>query len=198
MASAAPRLDLDLWVSLKKYEALHVPVSKNRVLTVAVLQSLKRHLWYLSEECVIFSLFDEELSVDERQRIAVGLLQCPYPAQFVTGKPVFPGNLPANPPLSSFVGPRSWLLFELTGAGRGWLQTPVVQWPIDENYLQLHNLIKDLEVVNDGAERSIKGITEYANITQDGLMRDDYIMVANCHREIFHSLKRDALRNLRL
>ena len=199
-ASAAPRLDRDLWVSLKRYEVLHALGSKQRILTAAALQSVKRHLWYLTEELVIFCLFDEELGEAERRLVADQLLQSQYPPHFATGKPRSPdqNRLIANPLLSTFVGPRSWLLFERTGAGSQWLQRPVAEWPLSADYLLLHNMIRDLEVVNDGAERSIKDVTEYANITQDGTMRDDYIVVANSHRDVFHSLKRDALRNLRM
>ena len=105
---------------------------------------------------------------------------------------------PANLRLSNFVGPQSWLLFYLTGTGSQWLQQPVTEWPQSNQYITLQHLVRNLEVVNDGAERSIKDVTEYANVTQDRNMRDDYIIVANCHRDIFHDLKRDALRNLNL
>ena len=64
----------------------------------------------------------------------------------------------------------------------------MAQWPLDE----------DLEVVNEDAERAIKDVTEYAHITQDGITREDHIVVANCHQVVFHSLKHDAPRKLRM
>ena len=166
---------------------------------MAALQSVKRHLWYLTEECVIFSLFDDELEDAERQRIAQNLLQYPVPGQFTTGKPVFPDhNVLNGDSLVNFVGPRSWLLFHLTGLAHQWLHQPVEEWNNNQDYATLKHMLNHLEVVNDGAERAIKDVTEYAHITHDGNLQDDYIVVANCHRDIFHSLKRDALRNLRM
>ena len=199
-AGAAPRLDRDLWSGLCKYEALHAIGSKQQILTSAAKESLKRHLWYLTQECIIFSLFDDELADAERRQVADHLLVHPRPPMFATGKPHAPNHnlLTPNPQLSSFVGPRSWLLFDLTNVGSQWLQRPVAEWPLEADYRQLLGLIRELEVVNDGAERAIKDVTEYAHITQDGIMRDDYIVVANCHRDVFHSLKRDALRQLRM
>lgn len=199
-ASAAPRLDRDLWAGLCRYEALHAVGSKQQVLTTAAMESVKRHLWYLTQECVVFCLFDDELPEAERRQVADVLLQHPVPLQFATGKPVAPNNnlMTPNPLLSTFVGPRSWLLFERTHASSQWLQTPVADWPLSADFRLLQGLVEGLEVVNDGAERSIKDVTEYADITQDGLMRDDYIVVANSYRDVFHSLRRDALRQLRL
>lgn len=199
LACAAPRVDLALWNMLQRYQGMYRAGTKQHTLTAAALQSLKRHLWYLTEECVVLCLFDEEVPEADRQEVANQLLQHPEPANFDTGKPTFPGvNLLNANLLANFVGPRSWLLFGLTAVGHQWLNHPVAQWDADPDYTTLNNLVKNLEVVNDGAERAIKDVTEYANITHDGNLRDDYIVVANCHRDIFHSLKRDALRNLRM
>ncbi len=89
-------------------------------------------------------------------------------------------------------------MFNLTAVGNQWLHKPVAQWATDAQYIIIDNMIHNLEVVNDGAERAIKDVMEYAQITHNGNLQDDYIVIENCHRDIFHSLKRDALRNLRM
>ena len=83
------------------------------------MDSVLRHLWYLTEDTVIFGLFDTDLSDEERQEIADALKQIPYPTvPLQLGKPVMQPNLltgVANPHLASFVGPLSWKLWELLG-----------------------------------------------------------------------------------
>jgi len=199
LAAGAPRMDRDLHAAVQRYQA-HQPIaSLNHTLAQAALESVERHLWYLTEECIVFSLFDEKLEEGERREIADQLLDTVAPAVFTTGKPQFPVMDAHVPPrLSTFVGPRSWVLFYLTGARSQWLQRPVQEWPLCDDYMSLWNMVRQLEVVNDGAERAIKDVTDYANVTKDENMRDDYIVVANCHRDIFHDLKRNALQHINL
>ena len=64
--------------------------------------------------------------------------------------------LDADSTLASFIGQRSWLLFHLLGQDRAWLQFPICEWNINDNYKTMSAIISDLAVVNDTAEKSIK------------------------------------------
>ena len=79
----------------------------------AVQKNFCGHLWYLTEQLVVFALCDKELSNQERTQIASQLLLQAKPQHFPPGKPKFPAmNLfTDNPELHTFVGPKSWLLF---------------------------------------------------------------------------------------
>jgi hypothetical protein len=80
----------------------------------AVIASITRHLWYLTEELVVLALFNESLSDFTRMLIAKRLFITPRPSTFEIGKPNFPKiNLSAQAPFHEFIGPRSWLLFFL-------------------------------------------------------------------------------------
>ncbi len=70
-----------------------------------VLSSIKRHLWYLCEEFVVLSLFNEKLGSFTRGRLAQKLLSIQRPVDFKLGNPKFPviDEL--------LLGPRSWLPF---------------------------------------------------------------------------------------
>jgi hypothetical protein len=53
-----------------------------------------------------------------------------------------------------------------------------------------------LKVVNDGAERCIRSITDYATATRDSVYREDILLIGNSHREVFQDLRRAALAGL--
>ena len=55
----------------------------------------------------------------------------------------------------TYVGPKFWLLFEHIGIG-----SHFVEWPLNAEHQVLYYMIKHLEVVNDGPERSIKDVTD--------------------------------------
>ena len=56
VASAAPGNDLDLLITLQKYK------STDRLCAASALIAMKNHLWYLVEELVPSSLFDDYTS----------------------------------------------------------------------------------------------------------------------------------------
>ena len=79
LAIEAPRLDLQLWRDLCAYETISPDGSKQRKITQATRKSVLRHLWYLSEPCVVFSLFDVKVPPQERQELATALYNTPRP-----------------------------------------------------------------------------------------------------------------------
>lgn len=134
----------------------------------AVQGSVLNHLWYLTQELVIFGLFDDALPQEERQAMAEKLLVSPRPDNFEPGKPHFPTNLmTGSPTLDSFVGERSWLIFHKLEADGVWLGQSVAEWNKNNEYAKMKECIRDLKVVNDLAKRCIKDIQEYADLAKD-------------------------------
>jgi hypothetical protein len=161
----------------------------------AVQESVTNHLWYLTQELVVFAFFDENVSFEERKSMANRLLLSPRPPAFAPGKPLFPVNLMiANPPLDSFIGVRSWLLFEKLQADGAWLENEPEVWNYDTEYQRMKECVKDLKVVNDLAERCIKDIQEYADLANDSKYREDILLVVSDHRGVFQDLRKQALR----
>ena len=64
----APANDLDLFSKLFKFR------SEDSQMADEALVVLRRHLWYLTPEVVIFSLFSPKVSADEKSRLACRLL----------------------------------------------------------------------------------------------------------------------------
>ena len=179
LAATAPRVDLKLWQDMQAYAFIDPSVA------LQVQQSLLRHQWYLSQELVILALFDNEISDEQKGKIASALLQEIKPATFNPGNPKFTDVLQnnyINIELYMFVGPRSWLAFELSGFDHDWLQLHPSLWASDRAFLDMACIMTDLAVVNDTAERGIKDVEEYANASQDGEQRGKIILVSNSHR----------------
>lgn len=158
----------------------------------AALVSLSRHLDNLTEQNVVFVLFDQQLPIEEREAMALQLEQTPRPVQFATGKPLPPPQLGNNQSLE-FIGPNSWLLFHILGVGAEWLTAPVAQWDQFESFKGIQRYLRDLNCVNDAAERCFEDVTDYRHTVQDSVHRDEVILVVQSYREVFHDLRKGAL-----
>ena len=148
----------------------------------------------MTAELVIFGLFDEGLSINERREMADQLIATPRPQHFATGKPVFPVELMSgNLNLLSFVGERSWLFFHKMECTGNWLHKDVEMWKDDSEFQKMLLVLKDIEVVNDLAERCVKDVETYANLAKDSKYREDILIVATDHRGTFQDLRKSAM-----
>ena len=95
------------------------------------MQSLLRHSWYLTEQLIVFALWDPRVPSIKKRRVATKLANTPFPAEFSKEKPKLLESLPLLPripQLKDFIGPQSHLLFHLLRAGTNWLRQPVSRW----------------------------------------------------------------------
>lgn len=191
LSTAGPRIDLQYWVDMSDYSRYDIEVSQE------VQASILRQLWYLTEELVILTLFDQELSFQERTDIASTLLSFPRPPSFLPGKPRFPDEaLLVNNDLKKFIGPRSWLIFDLLQTSDvPWLELPANEWESDDLYVDMKRIILDLAVTNDTAERAVGKVTEYANSANDGGQRGKIVEVAAWHHSKMSAYNKDDLEN---
>ena len=131
------------------------------------------------------------------QEMANSILEIPKADEYNVGKPRFPTELMQNNPLMyTFIGERSSIVFHKLEANGEWLNTPVNEWDRDEEYDAIKTLLKDLKVVNDPAERCMKDIQEYCNLTTDPSYREDILLVATDHRGGFQDMRKQYLATL--
>jgi hypothetical protein len=64
---------------------------------------------------------------------------------------------------------------------------------MNEDYQVAKTFMLGLKAVNDGAERCIQSITDYATATRDSVYREDILLIGNSHCEVFQDLRRAAL-----
>ena len=193
LPSAAPRLDLAYWNDMVEFHRYDPEIS------FEVHESLLRHLWYLTEELTVLSLFDRELDYQSRTDIANTLLSYPRPQTFAPQKPVFPTSdrLSNNPAIDTFIGPRSWLFFDVLGIhDPGWLHLPSEEWASDAQYQEIESIVADLSVTNDTAERAVNKVTQYANSANDGGQRGKIVEVVSWHHSKMKGYTKNDLENV--
>ena len=74
------------------------------------------------------------------------------------------------------------LAFHLLGANHEWLHLPPSAWSLNRDYLEMAQIMTDIAVVNDTAERGVKDVENYANASIDSEHRGKIILVPNSHR----------------
>ena len=79
---AAPKLDMVFINNLNMFKNIDIGIAN------CVLQSVKRHLWYLTPELIPLSLFDKDVSIEAKQQIA-RKLTINVPENVQSGKPSF-------------------------------------------------------------------------------------------------------------
>ena len=62
---------------------------------------------------------------------------------------------------------RSWLAFEALNLQHNWLGLPPTQCSDAQEFLDMVRIISDIAVVYDTAERGVKAVEDYANVTND-------------------------------
>lgn len=177
LAATAPGNDLEYFYDMLQLSEFEDPYFSR--IGAHVAESIQRHTSYLKALRVIFALFDKKLSPLDRQHLASALHAIPRPdvspAHFKPGKldavPLLcsikecvgssacetdTGELYPRKTLASFVSVKSYMMFNLIGIeDLTWLGAPVALWPCFPSYLRARSFVKDLLVVNDGAERGM-------------------------------------------
>ena len=123
LVSAASN-DINLFRSLQKFKSVDSKVS---TITTAVLI---RYTWYLTEELIPLSLFNEDLPLSERTLLATKIGQISY-AETKIRNPTLP-VINEKSELSDFVGETSNVLFKLLEIPVTFLQNS--DWHLMSNY----------------------------------------------------------------
>ena len=142
---------------------------KDHVVANAALKSLQNHGWYLSEELVPLILFSKTVPYSIKQETVSKMLKCKGQEQLPTNshgsgfeKPTFK-ELPqeTTTSLASFVGPDSWMFFQIGKMSTTFLSKPVSTWNSDPEYTLTVETVKNIRVVNDSAERGFKLTSDF-------------------------------------
>ena len=151
---------------------LNKPKNYNGKLEVAIRKCIN-HLWYLNEECAVFSIFDDRINNETKQRMANYILE---------GKEQYSNdneeeneesknklNLKFDD-LTNFLNKdlpfdlltnKSWKLFARFHISDIFLRADPSTWKDIEEYKQAKEVISSLKIVNDAAEGGVKLMEEY-------------------------------------
>ena len=105
------------------------------------------HFWYLVPGTVVYSLFSNLLSEDEKSGIAAKLLSQPQEEnEVITAVPTFP-EIDGQTKLQDLITPDSWEFFKILNLPSDWLALPPTQWSDNENYQKAMQYVKTVKVV---------------------------------------------------
>ncbi|GBM55814.1 hypothetical protein AVEN_75038-1 [Araneus ventricosus] len=188
----APYKNLKLLHDLKNY------CRQDSLVSNAALNAMERHLWHLTKECAVISLFSNRLSSSERQLIAQTLLRIPPPKEFASkrGHPTFP-IFNHSTKLSSLIGPKFWFLFHTMGIGTDWLGKPLSEWDNDPNHQGAETYVRHARVENDLSERAVKLIRNFStSVATDETQKQFLLQVVDYHRKQISNFKTETLNKL--
>ena len=181
--------DLSLFKQLVDY------IDEDGPIATAALEVLSRHGWYTAEETVIFSLFSNRLSDDQKSRVAARILSYDTPEAVTLGKPTFQ-ELNQKTELHDLVGPKSYTLFSILGTDYDWLQHKPEDWENFPDYLEMREFVRTVKVMNDASERGVKMISDYSKIlTEDNGLRRKLLQGVEMSRKIHPDFKKKTLNN---
>lgn len=114
VASSAPRNDLQLLKDLSLFENISPALSK------VALKKILGHLWYLSEELISLAFFDDEITLDTKQKMVQALKN---KGLDVSPKRISLGTKDiAGKNIEDFVSSNSFHFFEIVGIPSQFLQ----------------------------------------------------------------------------
>ena len=162
-AADAPNNDLQLMKKLLTVEKSIISNSKPWPIKFLSLvsgarQKLEKHLGYLSERLVVLAVFSDHVSLPEKKKMQQALLKY-QPAVSPVQKVPYSKNM-AKKQLHDFVGSDSWTMFHLLEINSSFLNDPVSEWNNCDSYLHGKDVLSNLPVVNDAAERALGLATE--------------------------------------
>ena len=183
----APSNDLNLVRSTIQYRDV------DEELANFALETLNRHTWYLTGQVIPFSLFSDNVTEDEKSRIAARLLATQREESVSLGLPAFP-VVTDKTQLWDLVTPQSWQFFDIVKSDPNWLTQNVSEWENNPDYRQVKGFVSTVKVVNDGCERAVALATDYSRIlTKDSNVRRNILQVVEANRKAFVDVNKTTL-----
>ena len=134
----------------------------NSDISAATSQTLKRHLWYLSEKNVGLLLFDEEVSLSVKRRLLISKKsdevnkdeklekRCNYDLKTIT-----------KSHLDSFASPYTMHLFQKLSLPMDFLDADPSSWEANQTFRAAKERLMAFQVINNHAERPIALIQQF-------------------------------------
>ena len=136
----------------------------DRELAESALDTFNRHLWYLAPQTVLFALFSNRVSEDQKSRMASRLLTLDRKESPTLGVPKFP-VLTAETELCDLITEESWDFFDVVNSDPlPWLTKRVCEWESYADYNKVKTFVSTVKVVNDCAERAVALATDYYKV----------------------------------
>jgi hypothetical protein len=183
LSTAAPANDLHL---LKHLSTIDSPSAK------AALRKMCGQLWYLNEELVALAFFDRDVDGFEKRAMIEALKHegKEYPPKRISVEP----SKITEKRLRDFVTKNTRNFFRILSLPDSFLETDPDTWDTNPDYLLAENVVKELRVVNDTAERGVALMQDYnALFTKNEEQTQFILQVVSEHRKYYPDSKKSTL-----
>ena len=165
---SAPRNDLELLKVLAKYKEVDEKVASNAT------KKMLNHLWYLSEELVAFAFFDDDVSIEMKNKMRMALENPSEPNNIK--KSTLDIAVIEQKQLDDFVTSHTKVFFEILDLPSSFLESNAENWQLNEEYLKARKMVMNVKVVNDLAERGVKLMDDYNKILTNDEEQKQYLL----------------------
>lgn len=187
-AIEAPNQDFNFLEDLLTY------ATTDKELSNAVLNKFKTHLWYLSQETIALAFFDASVSLEEKRNMLRNLGRQKPNIELVNGRTFSNPSLLMERTLSDFVSHKTKNFFVGFGLSSNFLSLDPLMWEENDEYKAAFEFCRNLQVVNDNAERGVKFMKNYNRIlTNDEEQRQFIMQIVETYKKKFPSHNKSAL-----
>lgn len=161
---------------LKFLRKLHRYKQQNEFIASEAIKVFCRHLWYLSEQLIGLSFFDKRISSAKLNEMIAALEKEPVDKNQYRNQTISEGD---DIDISSLVSKETLRFFHiLVGNDRDltFLKKPQNQWKDDLVYEEIFQIVNNLIVVNDPAERAVALITNFNNAITTNEEQKQYLL----------------------
>lgn len=184
----APVNDLTLYQRLLRYKAV------DKEIAGAALKALRRHLWYLRPQTVMFALCSDKVGARVKEEMALKLKTLAVPESF----PIVNVSVDEETCLPDLVDEQSWHVFAtLQQCHAAWLSMPASAWDDDPQFCLWKDTVTNMQVTNDVAERGVKLVQDFANsVTKSEPQLQNLLQLVEKHRRDVPDFKKSSLSQM--
>lgn len=172
--------------------------SVDKDLSRVAIQKLQNHLWYLNPENVALAFFDQRIPNSTKAKMVealknVGDIDQNIKRPIITNQNIL--TILENG-IEQFVSMETKLFFERFKVDQEFLKSNSADWEGIASFIEAKEIIGQLRVVNDTAERGVKLMEEYNSlITKDEEQKQYVLQVVQGYRRKYSGCIKKALIN---
>lgn len=187
-AIAAPNQDLNFVKDSIAY------AKTDSAISAALLNKVKNHLWYLSEDKIALAFFDPNVNYEEKRKM-VDRLQSKEPmVKLENNRSMKSLDGFSNYSLSDFVSQRTKIFFTRFGLECSFLDCDPSTWETNYEFEEAWTFCSDLLVVNDTAERGVKFMKDFNKVlTKDEDQNQLLLQIVEAYRKQYPSFAKSCL-----
>ena len=157
------------------------------------IKALSRHMWYLSEELIAFSFFDDRVNAATKYEM-VNAMKTKTGNGIPAKRVQLRENNISSSELADFINSNTMRFFVILGISTSWLELDSSLWNEDQVFIAAKHFVAGLSVVNDRAERGVALIQDFNQIlTKDEGQKQALLHVVSEHRKQFPDAKKSTV-----